>query len=260
MSIIIIIISAFIAAGLTFFSGFGLATVLTPVFIVFFPVPIAIGLTAIVHFSNNLFKFFLVRKKGNSEVILKFGLSAMVGALFGSFTLLMIVKKSTMIHYSLFEHTFNVEFINLTIGLLILLFVILELLPQGKTAFDKKMLSVGGYLNGFLSGFFGGLSGHQGAFRSIFLLKCDLSAEQFIATGIIIALMVDIVRLPFYGISFLNNEVMQKLTLIVLAVIFAFLGSFLANKYMQKVTIKFVRNTVALLLFVVSIGLITGLI
>ncbi|MDP3981751.1 MAG: sulfite exporter TauE/SafE family protein, partial [Chlamydiota bacterium] len=44
-----ICIVALIASGLTLFLGFGLGTILTPVFAIFFPVPVAIGATAIVH-------------------------------------------------------------------------------------------------------------------------------------------------------------------------------------------------------------------
>ena len=49
---------ALLASGLTFFSGFGLGTLLTPVFALFFPIEIAITITSIVHFLNNLFKCF----------------------------------------------------------------------------------------------------------------------------------------------------------------------------------------------------------
>lgn len=45
MEIIIICLAAFFTAVLTFFSGFGLRTVLAPVFSIFFPVDVAIALT-----------------------------------------------------------------------------------------------------------------------------------------------------------------------------------------------------------------------
>lgn len=60
MEIIIISLAAFFTAVLTFFSGFGLGTILTPVFVLFFPIDVAIALTGVVHFSNNLFKIALV--------------------------------------------------------------------------------------------------------------------------------------------------------------------------------------------------------
>lgn len=47
MEIISISLAAFFVAILTFFSGFGLGTILTPVFMIFFPVELAIGLTGI---------------------------------------------------------------------------------------------------------------------------------------------------------------------------------------------------------------------
>ena len=45
---------ALLASGLTFFSGFGLGTLLLPAFAPFFPVDRAIALTAAVHFLNGL--------------------------------------------------------------------------------------------------------------------------------------------------------------------------------------------------------------
>lgn len=257
MTYIIISLAAFFTAGLTFFSGFGLATVLTPVFILFFPIPIAISLTAIVHFLNNLFKLFLVGRHGDKEVLLKFGIPAVISAILGSLLLSTIVKKSLFVNYHLFNHDFSVRFVNYIIGLIILSFVIIEIIPLlNRISFDKNLLPLGG----FLSGFFGGLSGNQGAFRSLFLLKCNLSTEQFIATGIIIACFVDIARLIVYGINFISREIINNAALLIVVVISALLGSFIANRYMQKVTIKFVQNIVTVMLFVISIGLITGLI
>ena len=55
MEIILISLAAFLTAILTFFSGFGLGTILMPVFAIFFPIDIAIALTGVVHFANNLF-------------------------------------------------------------------------------------------------------------------------------------------------------------------------------------------------------------
>ena len=60
MEIILISIVAFLVAILTFFSGFGLGTILTPVMMIFFPVDVAIALTGVVHFSNNIFKWSLL--------------------------------------------------------------------------------------------------------------------------------------------------------------------------------------------------------
>ena len=57
---IIVALVALFASGLTLFSGFGLGTVLMPVFAVLFPLPVAIAATAVVHLANNVFKLLLV--------------------------------------------------------------------------------------------------------------------------------------------------------------------------------------------------------
>tara|TARA_B100000900_G_scaffold369391_1_gene347198 strand:- start:111 stop:335 length:225 start_codon:yes stop_codon:yes gene_type:complete len=60
------------ASFLTFFSGFELGTLLLPVFAIFFPTKIAITLTAIVHFFNNIFKTTLTYKDINFEILKRF--------------------------------------------------------------------------------------------------------------------------------------------------------------------------------------------
>jgi hypothetical protein len=62
MDFLLICLFAAFASFLTFYSGFGLGTILLPVFALFFPVELAVGLTGIVHLLNNLFKLLLVGK------------------------------------------------------------------------------------------------------------------------------------------------------------------------------------------------------
>lgn len=253
----LIAISTFLISSLTLFSGFGLGTVLTPVFIIFFPTPIAISLTAIVHFINNIFKFFLLSKQANKEVIIKFGVPAILGAILGGVTLVVISKEKFIITYKILNHTFSVTLINLTIAILILFFILIELIPQiNKLSFSKRFLPLGGVL----SGFFGGLSGNQGAFRSIFLLKVGLNQEQFIATGVILACLIDFVRLIVYGANFIHDEILNNFSVLCIAVMSALLGSYLSKRYMHKVTIKFIKITVFILLFSISTCLLLGII
>ena len=64
---------ALVASGLTFFSGFGLGTLLLPAFALYFPVERAVALTAVVHFLNGLFKLTLVGRAANRDVLVRFG-------------------------------------------------------------------------------------------------------------------------------------------------------------------------------------------
>jgi phosphomannomutase len=87
--------------------------------------------------------------------------------------------------------------VKLVVACLMILFALVELLPRfTEISVGKKYLPLGG----LLSGFFGGLSGHQGALRSVFLLKAGLSKETFIATGVVISLLVDIPRIGRSGV------------------------------------------------------------
>lgn len=90
MEIIIICLAAFFTAVLTFFSGFGLRTVLAPVFSIFFPVDVAIALTGVVHFTNNLFKIALVGKNTDKTVLIRFGVPAILASFAGAWLLLKI--------------------------------------------------------------------------------------------------------------------------------------------------------------------------
>ena len=76
MTLLFICLVAFLASVLTFFSGFGLGTLLLPAFALFFPVEQAVALTGVVHFLNGLFKLGLVGRHTNKDVLIRFGLPA----------------------------------------------------------------------------------------------------------------------------------------------------------------------------------------
>ena len=172
MEIIIISLAAFLIAILTFFSGFGLGTILTPVFMIFFPVDLAIALTGIVHFFNNVFKLFLVGKKADKQVLLRFGIPAVIAAIAGAWLLLNITDLNPLFTYQLNGKTIEVYPVKFIISVLLIFFAILDLIPfLNKLKFGKKHMPIGGAL----SGFFGGLSGNQGALRSAFLIKVGLT-------------------------------------------------------------------------------------
>ena len=90
MEYVIICIVAFLASILTFFSGFGLGTILLPVLAIFFPIEVAIALTGVVHFFNNMFKLALVGKNANKKVLLYFGVPAVIAAFLGAYVLINI--------------------------------------------------------------------------------------------------------------------------------------------------------------------------
>jgi len=250
-------LAAFCTATLTFFSGFGLGTMLLPVFALFFPLEAAIGLTAVVHLANNLFKLALLGKYADPGVVLRFGLPALLAALLGAWTLLSLAHLPPLATFDLFGRTLQVTPVKMVVAVLMVFFALLEVHP----ALSDLTLPPGWLpLGGALSGFFGGLSGHQGALRSIFLLRCGLTKEGFISTGVVIACLVDFSRLAVYAGGFPPHLIRDNAGPLAAAMLAALLGSFLGRRLLTRVTMRFVQATVAALLFLIALGLASGLI
>ncbi|HRH64240.1 MAG TPA: sulfite exporter TauE/SafE family protein [Bacteroidia bacterium] len=257
MEIALISAVAFITAILTFFSGFGLGTILTPVFMIYFPVDLAIALTGIVHFLNNLFKLALVGKGANKNVLIRFGIPAIIASFAGAWILVQITEVEPLFSYDAFGKHIQVFPAKFIVSMLLLLFALLDLFPiLSKLQFENKHMAFGG----ILSGFFGGLSGNQGALRSAFLIRSGLSKESFVATTVVLSCFVDFTRLSVYASRISLSEVSSYLTVIVCASLAAFSGAFIGNKLLKKVTIQFVQTTVAIMLILLSLALGAGLI
>ncbi|MBL4592191.1 MAG: sulfite exporter TauE/SafE family protein [Flavobacteriales bacterium] len=245
-------------AILTFFSGFGVGTILTPVFVVFFPIEIAIAMTAIVHFLNNLFKVGLTYKNIDKSTLIRFGLPAIPFALLGAWLLVSISKDNLLLaNFNIFGLKCEVYLIQLIVGLLMLFFAIAELYPSfKKDTIKQKHLFIGG----IISGFFGGLTGHQGALRTMFLIKSGLSKDAFIATGIAIACFVDISRLSIYFSKVQDINIQENIGIITTATLCAFVGAYFGKKLLKKITINTIQYMVSFLIIVISILLIFGII
>ena len=96
--------------------------------------------------------------------------------------------------------------------------------------------------------------------RSAFLLRCGLSKESFIATGVIVACLVDISRLIVYSSNFSEAFKRGNLSLLVVAVLSAFLGVFIGKRFMKKVTMRGIQLLVSIMLIFIAMGLISGVI
>ncbi|HXH29192.1 MAG TPA: TSUP family transporter [Bacteriovoracaceae bacterium] len=250
-------IVAFLASILTFYSGFGLGTILTPVFAVYFPLETSIAMTAIVHFLNGLFKLMLVGRHVDRNVLIRFGIPAMLAALLGARALAELSHLPALQTYQLLGKTLVISPVKLLIAVLIIVFTVVELIPKlRKLEFHQRHLSLGG----FISGFFGGLSGHQGALRSAFLARAGLEKLQFLATGVWIAVMIDVARLFVYSTSFQAARITANLPLLAVTVMAAFLGAYVGNARLKKMTMKGVQTVVSVSLVLLALALGSGLI
>ena len=254
-------VAAFFTSLLTFFSGFGLGTLLLPVFALFVPVDIAVAATAVVHAANNVFKVGLLAKLARRDVVVRFGIPAVAASFLGALLLARISGGGTLFEWSLGGRMMDVQLIEFVLGLLILGFALFELAPRlRKIRAPDSWLPLGGAL----SGFFGGLSGHQGALRAMFLTPLGLSTGEFASTQAVIAVFVDIVRIAVYGwsLGWLGGAVARAgvpWTPIGVAVLAAFAGALLGRRLLPKVTLDRLHLLVGWLLAIVGLGLATGL-
>ena len=254
---VVVCLTALIASGLTLFSGFGLGTLLLPAFAFFFPIPIAVAMTAWVHLANNLFKLILFGRHADLKVALRFGITALPAAYGGAWLLLRLEGIPVLMQYQIGQTHFEITYLKLAIALVMAVFAILELIP----AFNKLTLAAKWLpLGGLLSGFFGGFSGHQGALRSVFLLRTGLSKEAFIGTGVVLACLIDFVRLIEYWERWNASDIKAHLPLLLAAMTAAFLGAYLGAKWFKKATLTTVQRFVSALLLLLAILLAIGFI
>jgi uncharacterized membrane protein YfcA len=251
---------AFLASGLTLYSGFGLGTVLLPVFALMFPAPIAVAATGVVHLLNNAFKGVLLFRQADWRVVLRFGLPAVPAALLGAWVLAQLGGEAQVFTWSAGGRSFGPTPAGIAIGGLMILSAVLEMQQWfQRLGAPARLMPYGGALTGFI----GGLTGQQGALRSMFLLKSGLDPARFVATGVMIAILIDISRLPVYAASFttMNADLGERgWALVAVGSLSAFCGAYLGTRYLKKATIGVVRVLVTTMMLVIGAALIAGLI
>jgi uncharacterized membrane protein YfcA len=262
VSYLVISLVCLIVCNITLFSGFGLGTLLLPVFLVYFPPPVAIAATAIVHLANNVLKVILVGKLVDIKTLLAFCLPAIPLALLGAFLIEPLSQIQPLLSYQWAGHTLEITGLKVVLAILMALFAALELTPAfQQLTFPSQWIPLGGAL----SGFFGGLSGHQGALRSAFLIRVGLSKEVFIGTTVVSAVLIDLARLGVYGVTFFSQHlnlllVQNQLGLILAGIASAFAGTFLGSRLLPKVKYTWIQKGVGVLLIFYALALGFGFI
>lgn len=261
LSLAVVGLAAFLAAGLTMYSGFGLGTLMLPVFSLFFPVEVAVVATALVHGANNVFKVSLLGKFADWQIVFRFGIPAILAAMLGAALLGWFAQFDFGRAWEAAGMAGEITPVKLVIGLLMFGFALFELLPRFRSLeFDRRYLPLGGVL----SGFFGGLSGHQGALRSAFLAKAGLDTQAFVGSNAVIGFLVDLTRILVYGLLlYLAGDGLASFngwTMVLVGSLAAFAGVMVGKRYLHKVTMRSIQTLVGLLLFAVALGLVTGLI
>lgn len=247
---------ALLASGLTFFSGFGLGTLLLPAFALFYPVEVAVASTAVVHFLNGVFKLGLVGRHADRGVVLRFGVPAILAASAGAWLLVRLADVRPLGSYTVLGAEAQPQPVKIGVGLVMLVAVAFEVVPRlADVTVAPRYLPLGGLASGFL----GGLSGMQGALRSAFLVRLGLGKEAFIATGVVVAVLVDVSRLGVYWRGLHEHRTALDPVTLTAAIVAAFAGAVLGNRFLRKLTMRRLQRIVAAGLALVAAALIAGL-
>ena len=217
-------------------TGFGMATVMMPVVLLYMPIPQAFLFVSSVHWWGNLWKVILFRGSISLSLCLHFSLPAILFSILGAY---LTVYIPTMIFLKLFG----------AVLVAYLFFVVLY--PSFKIPQTNLMAVLGGCCSGLMAG----LVGIHGAVRSFFLSAFDLPKAVYITTGAVIALLVDTSRIATYlilGIRFMPILVWGVL----LSIPLSLLGTFVGKKVVHKIPQNYFRFVVAIGLGILGIRLL----
>jgi hypothetical protein len=223
---------------------------------------VAVAATAVVHGANNVFKIIAVGRAADRSCNVQFGVPAIAAAFAGAAALGYLSGLEPLATYSLGPRIAVVTPLKLVMAGLMLFFSLFELLPPLRDLrFDRRYLILGG----LLSGFFGGLSGHQGAMRSAFLVKTEISTESFVATSAVIGFLVDMARIATYAALFALAGAASPIAtehwgLILTGMIAAFAGVVIGKRFVGKVTMKTIQTATGILLLAIALALGSGLV
>ena len=208
------LLATFFAAAFTVPAGFGLATMITPIVFLWLEPHEAIAVVGIVHGSHNAWKLKVLRSSVDYDAVRRYGWAMVVGALIGAGL----------------NSSIQAEPLLLIVGVAL---VVLPLLTISEKWTNYRLPEAEDRIGGFGSGFFGGLTGHQGALRAMFLQKRLPDKAEYAATAAVLALVVDMTRIPVY-VALEGWQILEAGWLILGLVLAAIFGVQLGKRWLKK--------------------------
>ena len=230
---IIFLFASFIAAIAATLAGFGSSTVLIPVALLFMDLKTAVFFVACFHLFNNIFKIRIFWDKIDRRIFLLFGIPSIVCAFIGARLISLI----------------PVDTIKRILALFLMVFSIYSLI---KPKFVIKKTKAAALVGGGLSGFLAGLIGLGGAVRATFLIAFNLAKEAYVGTSAMIALVVDLTRIPTYLLTRVVQDASYYILLPFL-VVSAYCGVKTGKVLLGKISQDVFRRVVLAALLLVGI-------
>ncbi len=215
MELPLLALLTFIAAVIGTMTGFGTSTVMVPVLVMFFPVPVVLLFVGILHWCGDVWKMLLFRKI-RLRIALAFGVPAILLSIAGA-SLVLTIPHELMIR---------------ALGVFLILYAVSILVFHMHSTMRPGALSA--MLGGGLSGFCIGLFGFGGELRTVFLTLYRLPKEVYLGTIGAVAFMTDIARIATYWLSGvrLPDDLLQSLLVLIPVTL---LGAWAAKRFLSHV-------------------------
>ena len=197
-------------------AGFGAATVLTPLALLFMDAKSAVAVVSVFHLFGTASRLVFFGRHIDWRVWTRFGIAGIIASFAGA-------------HVSARLSTGAIE---LLLGVFLLLYVASDALLPGRLRLPAMpgTLIVGGLLTGFVAG----LIGTGGAIRSACLLAFGLPQAVYLGTSAALALTVDATRLPVYISEGLIPSSMIPVLWTLLPVAFA--GAWIGQRLVRRIS------------------------
>lgn len=230
---LLLAVVGFIAGAIAAVSGFGIGSLLTPVFAVWVGIKLAVAAVSVPHLTATALRLWIMRKHVDRKLLWTFGLMSAAGGLAGA-----------LLHSYADTPALRIVFG----GLLILTGV------MGLTGLSDLLRFKGwkGWVAGAVSGALGGMVGNQGGIRSAAMLGFDVPRHAFVATATAVGLIVDAARMPVYFVT-QGKEVAELWSFLLAATIGAIVGTLVGERLLRRIPEPIYRRLVSALVLTLGI-------
>jgi uncharacterized membrane protein YfcA len=231
--LILAALGGLIAGAIASVSGFGIGSLLTPIFSLRMATKLAVAAVSVPHLAATALRFWLIRKNVDRHLLLSFGLMSAAGGLTGA--LLQIYANSPIL--------------TAVFGCLLIFTG-----AMGLTGLSQRLRFHGwvAWAAGFVSGMLGGLVGNQGGIRSGAMLGFDVPRQAFVATATAVGLIVDGARMPVYLYT-QGNEVLRIWPALLAATTGAIVGTIAGERVLRRIPEPIYRRLVSGLVMALGI-------
>jgi uncharacterized protein len=233
---LLIVIAGIVAGGVASVAGFGIGSLLTPVFVTQVATQVAVAAVSIPHVVGTAARFWLMRGQVDRRLLLQFGLTSAAGGLAGA----------------LLQTRTGSAGLTILFGGLLLFVAVSELSGLSQR---MRFRGAAAWIAGALSGLLGGLVGNQGGIRSAAMLGIDVPRQAFVGTATAVALIVDGARLPVY-LATSGDRLLALWPTIVFATIGVLCGTLFGHRVLVRIPEEKFRPTVAVLLAVLGAAML----